>query len=147
MVMYTLGLWACIVSLHFTRRSGYAWLIPVALCLLLGVLTSRQPFARKAKPSPRQVVARVGLLGALVAVSVGAYPSAMRVLEEHFPRSNATAGSPCEVSSSKQSVPAVNHTATQLAANPSIERTHNGEAQLRASATLSAPSRSAHVER
>ena len=31
--------------------------------------------------------------------------------------------------------------------NPSIERTHNGEAQLRASAIPSAPLRSAHVER
>ena len=31
--------------------------------------------------------------------------------------------------------------------NPSIERTHNGEAQLRASAPPSAPLRSAHVER
>jgi hypothetical protein len=31
--------------------------------------------------------------------------------------------------------------------NLSIERTHNGEAQLRASATPSAPLRSAHVER
>ena len=34
-----------------------------------------------------------------------------------------------------------------LTPNPSIERTHNGEAQLCASATPSAPLRSAHVER
>lgn len=33
------------------------------------------------------------------------------------------------------------------APNPSIERTHNGKAQWRASATPSAPLRSAHVER